>query len=90
MWFSKTKFGQTFWHLAAEEGNFELFDKLWDWAKEEELHRDSLKSLLFVPEQNYGFTTQCQVINNGSKQTHKLWGCVDKFHLTTDKLKNKL
>ena len=26
--------GRTAWHIAAERGNSEILQKLWDWAKE--------------------------------------------------------
>jgi hypothetical protein len=46
--FSKDKFGKTAWHKAAEIGQVEILQKLWDWAKELQLKPEALRNELLL------------------------------------------
>jgi hypothetical protein len=34
LWWSKSKFIHTAWHIATHKGFVQLLEELWDWAKE--------------------------------------------------------
>jgi hypothetical protein len=40
----KGRFNETAWHKAAEIGNFEVLEKMWDWAKELQLNPEELRN----------------------------------------------
>jgi ankyrin repeat protein len=83
--------GRSVWETAAIRGHIETLEKLWDCAKSEKLPLDSLKSLLFLPEQKGGNDTWGQALLNGRiDMIRKLWGWAKELQLIPDELKNNL
>jgi hypothetical protein len=41
---SKNNYNETAWHKAAKYGKVEVFEKLWDWAKELQLKPNELRN----------------------------------------------
>jgi ankyrin repeat protein len=48
----KDKSGQTACHMAAERGNVEVLEKLWDWAKELQLNPEELRNIVCLSKDN--------------------------------------
>ena len=48
MYLLKDKDGRTAWHVAAKWGKVELFEILWDWAKELQLNPEEIKNDVYL------------------------------------------
>ena len=53
---STSKFDQTAWHMAAGEGDVELLEKLWDWAKELQVKPEDLRNKFWLSSVKNGQT----------------------------------
>jgi ankyrin repeat protein len=82
---AQNNFKQTAWHLTARKGKVEIFDKLWEWAKEV-LKRDDLNNKLLLA-QDYNKETVLHVaLCSGNKQVLEAIRKLAKEQLTPGKL----
>jgi hypothetical protein len=66
-------------------------EKFCEWAQIEKLNTDSLKSVLFLPEERCGFSSWSYAIRGiHTDMVQNLWECAQEMQLTQDELKNKL
>ena len=62
---SKSKYGQTAWHIAASRGCAELLEEMWDCAKEMQLKPDKLKNEVVLSKDKSGQTTWLKAARSG-------------------------
>jgi len=55
MFLGKGDFVMTAWHMAVYEGQIEVLQKLWEWAKEV-LTQEDLNDMLYLAKDKYGKT----------------------------------
>ena len=68
MWLSKDRYGKTAWHKAAERGDVEVLQKLWDWAKELQLKPEELRNEVWLSKDKYGQTAWRMAAESGKIQ----------------------
>jgi hypothetical protein len=87
---STDKYGKTVWHNAAERGQVEILEKLWDWAKELQLKPKQLRNEVFSTDK-YGKTVSYKAANRGQVEIlEKLWDWVNELQLETYMLRYEI
>jgi ankyrin repeat protein len=71
---SKDKLEQTAWHKAAKNSHVDIFEKLWEWAKELQLKPEDLKNVVLLSKDKYKETAWHKAVESGPVQIlEKLW-----------------
>ena len=73
------KFGTTAWHIAAERGNSEILQKLWEWAKENLTTEEINNKLLLMTDEEGKTAWHIAAKRGNSEILQKEWEWAKKI-----------
>jgi len=84
----KDGYGQMVWYVAAEGGQIELLEKMWDWAKELQLKPEELRNQLWLTKHNSGKTAWHNAASAGHVELlETLWNWAKILQVKPEKLR---
>jgi hypothetical protein len=88
---SKSKFGQTAWHIAAQNGRINILQKLWDWAGELQLKPEDLRNEVWLSKNRWGQTAWHIAARKGNLElSRKLWDWAKEVQIKPEDLRNQV
>jgi ankyrin repeat protein len=70
----KRKVDETSWHKAAERGNVEVLDRMWNWVKKLQLKPEEFRIKVLFSKDRYNATAWQKAAERGNVELlEKLW-----------------